>query len=973
MAEPSIKVRPQVGPGKRLPTTVAKRSQHPSTLEESEHKEIHQPKSWTLRDASIALFLQRNCLSKTKLTTNHHHSMHLSSNFGNVDTMLLRIRRDKSIVVRQSFDAAASAVLLAIRKNNEKMDDTEDASYLNDLPKCLEKYKKLEDMRSISLDRSHENREYIRRKGGKTEVGIVVHTGENRKQPSTENVKQMDFEHRITEGKATVTKKGGIILRIKSSGTTKVESAENDLVATTVSSSQVIGDNDEPIVTNSNLTVTPKFTRNTPASSAAALDTRFNSSRAILCVAGNIVFEALTPSFSDEHPAINVLDIPQNSTTSAISKKSKKRKMVRDSIGSRASSSLEDEESDDASNDGNGCDEMNDDEKDDEVSSSRKSETKSTSVNMGVVSVEAQMLAQRTINVAENAVLRAKLRYEYRKDNALSACGDSHEDHRSIRFERLFSRKDFEWFGHTGNAKEKKKEKGSLLEGDGGDETNSEVDEVENVTEDETKLLSDSDDNSFADTVPFQPNNDSLTYFWQSVCLPRFLSVLEKGAGHAVYHDIQWASRHGRIADLLRALVSADGTTSDIKGNSFGPHLIITTEPDVSGFAREFHDATKNWRKIVRNESKSLQALTYTGAETQRTKLRARFFGKASGLPEAPLHVLITSYSTFLQDYIHFCQVPFETVILDDGVAFMAACDYNSTLGTVWDTAIFSSNDQQIGLAGTKFKEWDFSQPSIVSETIMKDAFVGLTTRHRIMTASAFVSSQRQSTEHVPITGLVDFVAPQFASIAKEEWARSRIAGDTESMKHFRKLVARSVIVHDADSDVTDLYTLALNAFTGKLSLPDRSGDPAVPEVISDDDFVSSSKVAFSRRSLLLWLGNPNQSWLRYELGRSTFQPLLEAMKTSTYYGFYCEEITTASSLTASGSTGQVAGTMAFRCGVRCGRHFGSEQGLRQHISAQHAPPGTWLCRTCGADCITSQARTHHERLCGQPSGKLIP
>ena len=62
---------------------------------------------------------------------------------------------------------------------------------------------------------------------------------------------------------------------------------------------------------------------------------------------------------------------------------------------------------------------------------------------------------------------------------------------------------------------------------------------------------------------------------------------------------------------------------------------------------------------------------------------------------------------------------------------------------------------------------------------------------------------------------------------------------------------------------------------------------------------------------------------------------------------------------------------MAFRYGVRCGRHFGSEQGLRQHTAAQHAPPGTWLCRTCGSDCITSQARTHHERSCGQPNGKF--
>ncbi len=47
-----------------------------------------------------------------------------------------------------------------------------------------------------------------------------------------------------------------------------------------------------------------------------------------------------------------------------------------------------------------------------------------------------------------------------------------------------------------------------------------------------------------------------------------------------------------------------------------------------------------------------------------------------------------------------------------------------------------------------------------------------------------------------------------------------------------------------------------------------------------------------------------------------------------------------------------------------CGRMFGTEQGLRQHIAAMHAPPGTWLCRICGKDCRTSQARTVHEKAC---------
>jgi len=66
-----------------------------------------------------------------------------------------------------------------------------------------------------------------------------------------------------------------------------------------------------------------------------------------------------------------------------------------------------------------------------------------------------------------------------------------------------------------------------------------------------------------------------------------------------------------------------------------------------------------------------------------------------------------------------------------------------------------------------------------------------------------------------------------------------------------------------------------------------------------------------------------------------------------------------------SGQNGGVVGLGAYRAAVRCGRSFNSEQGLRQHILACHAPPDTWLCRSCGGDCGTSQARSHHERSCG--------
>jgi hypothetical protein len=274
-----------------------------------------------------------------------------------------------------------------------------------------------------------------------------------------------------------------------------------------------------------------------------------------------------------------------------------------------------------------------------------------------------------------------------------------------------------------------------------------------------------------------------------------------------------------------------------------------------------------------------------------------------------------------------------------------------------------------MGLAGAFYKDWDYSIEEFDEDTV-KQAWIGLTARHRIVTASTLRVNQRSSADTIPVSGLVNFVAPHFADAVREEWDRSRITTDAASMKHFRKLLTRATVVHDPESEQQDVYQLAIQALQGELPVADRADDPEVPDLISDEAFVSDGKVAHSRRSALQWLGSVEESWLRYELGVVSFQHILESMKVSGVYGHMCEEIVTASSTTSSGATGQVTGTLAYRLALRCGRHFGSEQGLRQHHSALHAPPGTWLCRTCGSDCITSQARTHHERSCGQPTAR---
>ena len=349
-----------------------------------------------------------------------------------------------------------------------------------------------------------------------------------------------------------------------------------------------------------------------------------------------------------------------------------------------------------------------------------------------------------------------------------------------------------------------------------------------------------------------------------------------------------------------------------------------------------------------------------------RRKLRKHFIS-ATGLPDSPFHVVVVSYSDFLKDYLHLCQLPYQAVILDDGWSWLAAAhiDANSSIGTLWDKGIFSSCDQYTGLAGSMQKEWDFMDDNLSQEQVKK-ACIGLTARHRILTTSEVYAGACDSRHQGPVPGLIKFLLPHFPDVVREEWDRSRVEMHAPSINHMRKLAARSIVVYHPKEQQKDLYQLALDGLNGLLPSADRSHVPNVPHVIDDETFVFDGKITQSRRSALACFGPEPWSWLRYELGTASLQDIQDAMRHSGAHGYVCEEIVTASSLTSSGSTGTVCGTMAYRPAVRCGRSFGSEIGLRQHMAAMHAPPGTWLCRTCGVDCGTSPARTPHERTCGQ-------
>ena len=790
-----------------------------------------------------------------------------------VEDSIEYVRNHKMADVHSAFESAASAVLQAIvrkmqhedhrlenysiRENDDDFDeedDDNDSAPILDLPPSLTDKQRIATLRQAAFTRSLENKEWAKKRVSKAQTVTTVDTA-------------------LMETNEAPAKRGGR----KRKSEAQTVAPDGETIVSPSGAAQLIPDTNTSSNNSSVPSSGPKFTRNTPASSAAALDHRFTNSRAILCAAGNLVMAALTPELEGHELEPN--DVPQKKTHA--------------------------------------------------------------SVNLAAVLVDANVYAQRTIAIVENAVKRSDMRNKYRQKNArYNYKNNFHQNNDQNKYYLQLPN----LFGWREESESSSAWSEFTFDGE--------------------------------DIVPYRPNELCLTEPWLSFCLPRLQAIIEKGSGHVLYHDVQWFSRHGRLAHFLKTLNRPDRMEQDKDQvqyeRSFGPHLIVTTHPDTTKFAQEFHDMRCHLPIVFDRcdeDNNHLRVLLYDGTKDQRRKLR-RHFSQATGAAEASFHVIVVSYTMFLKDYLHFCQVPFEVVILDEGASWMAAShgDPNSSLATVWEQGIWGRH-QHAGVAGGVVvgDPWDFTVDEI-PEAAMKDACIGLTARHRIMTASHLVAENRSSIELLPISGVVSLLAPIFATVVQEEWDRSNIAKDADSMQHFRKLVARSMVIHHESSPLRDMHEMALLGLEGQLGFTERFGDPITPDFVSDDDFVAAEKVTFSRRVYLSWLGTKSVDWLRYELGSSDFQHILDAMKVSSKHGHFCEEITTASSTTSSGATGQVGGTMAYRLAVCCLRHFGSEQGLRQHISAQHAPPGTWLCRTCGSDCVTSQARTHHERTCGQPA-----
>ena len=733
--------------------------------------------------------------------------------------------------------------------------------------------------------------------------------------------------------------------------TTSTSSSSNTVklpsLTSASSSSSGVNSNSSSTTPTKTPTAAPKFkfTRNTPASSTSALEARLTGSRAVLCTTANVAFDSLTPPLP-ELDILEVADIPQNPKF----RSSNNNQLLTNGDNVSVENG---NDGNDAVNKVEHVTVMTEKSNNSNIEQDGGDKTTSFSAvvpNMGAVIIEAKALGQRIETIAANAVKRSQRRFRFRKDsivfhNKSLLCNDlsnTNDDSGFRILENPFAWKDEKQEHEKNGGKVLTDDDDGANDGDSMGVSAMEVDDSLSVVT--------------AENIPLE-NSES----WEKSCIPRLLSILKTGVGNGIIYDAMWSTRHGRIANLFQEISCNE--------ENYGLHLIVTIDPDVDRFTKEFKTINSHLRLMSTVDEKSLRAMPYKGNAEQRRRLRKKFT-QATGLSDAPFHVIVTSYTNFLKDYIHFCQTPFEVVLMDDGASIMAAAhnDPNSAIHTIWEEALFSKSDHQMGLAGSFLRDWDYEEDEFDEDTL-KDVWIGLTARHRLITSSKLLiqNPKTPTQDMLPVSGLLNFVVPHFAEAVREEWDRSRIGNDDASMRHFQKLLTRSLVVHAPKVDDQSVFKLAMKTLQGDMEDPIRSKDPKIPKIIADEKFIIDGKVASSRRSALHWLGPVEDSWLRYELGSANFGPIITAMKASLNYGHICEEIVTASSVT-TGATGQIFGNVAYKLAVRCGRSFGSEQGLRQHLSTHHAPPGTWLCRTCKADCVTSQARTHHERSCGQPS-----
>ena len=824
--------------------------------------------------------------------------------------------------------------------------------------------------------------------------------------------------------------------------------------------------------------------------SSSMVDSRATVARAILCAAANVAFSELTPDLYDEdyftnrdqkhrkespYTIIDPLNVPQNTH-------------YRKEANITASSDIKEKKTEDTEKD-----------KKDDNSSTSVTEKKPV-VNMGAVMMQAKTLGKRAISYALAASRRARERHRFAVESTMQ---------QKLMEKALTSKKFKDEMHFVGSESPKSTNNPLMLLhipnpfGFAGndvkvDKSNTLYNVSKMKIENEYSNLFDRAydpsyplfNDELVTAAQLQRDRDQkmeemmLTNYWRNTCLKRMKDIVTKGMGNMIYNDMEWNGRAVRIADFLRHLAvwgdeveGVEGQHKNDRRNSilknFGPHLIVTSEIEMKNWENVFpklgffNSHSTNHESMEHEDDGgdeiALRALIYVGSSKARRRLRRhlRFMVPivnnntpsrcTSGPPsvistkDAQFHVVITSYQILIRDFVHLCKIPWQVVILDDGVGWLGASqhDPNGKIGRAWD-GLWSKADSGIGMAGaftvnSKFHDTDgfadfFDDDSssvsssmstnsssstsscssssigekkkkklkkkkkkIKSKTNLSLSSIpsnlGLTSRHRILTTSSLTSVHRGTIYPTPVPLLISFLIPPFAEVTREEWDRSRVYNCATSMKHYRGLLARSVVtyitsVHNDDYaddsfgeiwdlNQVDLATKAMEGI-GIFSPENRKGNKVnaneKSQLVSTDQLISSGKFMQSRRFAVAWLTNN----LRVEFVRSSLDPILDSIQKAGKAGYVCEEVVVApvtcpvstsgmisgSNSSSIGGNSWTSGSGGLKCAIRCGRTFTSEQGLRQHLAALHAPPGTWLCRSCGSDCGTSQARTHHERYC---------
>ncbi len=679
-------------------------------------------------------------------------------------------------------------------------------------------------------------------------------------------------------------------------------------------------------------------------------DSRSTMSRAILCAAASLAFEQLTPK-SDNVEDISVLDIPQNI---------------------------------------NQCEGGNGGMGEHPKSELNAADNYERGIDMGAVLSAAEVFAKRTIEQVRGAVVLGEKRRRWRSDCArFDLCAK--DQIMGLSKDGVLDQF-FRW---------RKLDVTVVSDSDCADndgDVNVGIDSHDGT---------DSDD-SFKSSKPQETASDrdaASSEEWNNNCLPRMLEIMNAGTGNAVLHDMRWKTRISRILDILKGLAlsqsSGDQNGFDVKFGSgqnsyaiepnYGPHLIITSEHDLDAFMRALGplDLSMGAKSKSKGTSFYLRGLRYQGNINYRRKMRTDYFTPIclAGLSSAPYNVIVTTYKTFFEDYIHFCRIPFQTVVLDDGMSWLGTAHYdpNGQIGKVFDIALWNKSDNYAGTAWVEDETWNFALNVCADGRLLTDTnkesndrsksisttVTGLTARRRILVASSLHSRHRDVTYSAPASSILSFLLPQFTEVVREEWDRSRIHTCEKSMEYVQKLICRGIVVYGGfHSNEMNSLSLTMSSMTGAKvfhkNMKDSYHDFPIDRknCTSTDKMVSDGKIVQSRRFAASWLriGSP----IRQEFGSANLAPIIYAAKDRTTLGGFgiCQEVVTSSSITANGAGGAVSGPAAFGLARRCGKECGNEQATRQHLAATHAPPGTWLCRTCSADCGTSQARTHHERSC---------